>query len=106
MCIPLTVSVLVSAVHPSLLALAVVAGAVGALDDARCAVGAVFVSVSVACLGAGGTLSQEEDEEEGGGGGGQGEGGLGRRHVADVGEEEHLISSLCWLLLGLELEVD
>ncbi len=67
--------VLVSAVHPSVLALAVVAGAVGSLDEAGGAVGAVLVTG----LGAGGGLRQEEDEEEEGGGG-QGDRGGGLGH--------------------------
>ncbi len=81
----LTVAVLpVSAVHPSLLALAVVAGAVGALDDAGGAVGAVLVPG----LGAGGAVHHhQQHEEEGGGRGGKDQAGGGGGHLF-FGERE------------------
>ncbi len=70
----LTVPVLVPAVHPPVLALAVVAGAVGSLDEAGGAVGAVLVTG----LGAGRAVHRhQEHEEEGGGGGQEGDGGGG-----------------------------
>ena len=67
----LTVPVLVPAVHPPVLALAVVAGAVGSLDEAGGAVGAVLVTG----LGAGRAVHRHQEHEEEGGGGGQGDGG-------------------------------
>ncbi len=58
----------VPAVHPSLLALAVVAGAVGPLDDARGAVGAVLVP----CLRPRRPVQgHQQQQEEGGGRGGR-----------------------------------
>ncbi len=69
---------LVAAVHPPLLALAVVAGAVGALDDAGGAVGAVLVPG----LGAGGAVHHhQQHEEEGGGRGGKDQAGRGGGHL-------------------------
>ncbi len=69
---------LVPAVHPSLLALAVVAGAVGALDDARGAVGAaVLVAVEAGLRARRGLGQHQQQQQEGGGGGGRGRGGEG-----------------------------
>ncbi len=68
----------VSTVHPSLLALAVVAGAVGSLDDAGGAVGSVLVPG----LGAGGAVHRhQQHEEEGGGRGGKDQAGRGGGHL-------------------------
>ena len=73
------------AVDVSLLALAVVATAVGALHDTRRAPGAVVAVVAVVTVvgeGGAGLVGEDEEEDEDAGEGGQGgeEGGLVRAH--------------------------
>ncbi len=96
----LTVSVLVAAVHPSLLALAVVALAVRPLDDAGRAAGrlAVPVAVPVAAQGGGWQGEQRQGKEEDGGEGEE-EGGGGGRGVE--GTRHHRCCS-CWLRRDLD----
>ena len=81
----------VTAVDPSFFALAVVAGAVGSLDDASGAIRALMMTVvafAVEGLGPARLVQEREHEQNGGGAQEEGGGGLGEH---DAVKDVHLI---------------
>lgn len=77
-----TISVLVTAMHPTLFALAVVAGAIRALNDASGSVSSFMLSVTG--LGALGLIEDHQQHEEDGCGGVKEESAVVASHVYHV----------------------